>query len=69
MISFICSSNNNIPRITKILAAIRSKYGTLIDYPSNKKTNTKGDTDSIDPENTPTEEQEEEKYYSFPTLK
>lgn len=27
LISFICSSNNNIPRITKMLTAIRSEYG------------------------------------------
>lgn len=30
MISFICSQNNNIPRITKILADIRAKYGEEI---------------------------------------
>lgn len=28
--SFICSSNNNIPRITKILSSIRSVYGHLL---------------------------------------
>lgn len=27
LISFICSSNNNIPRITKILSALRQHYG------------------------------------------
>jgi N-glycosylase/DNA lyase len=27
LISFICSSNNNIPRITKMLASIRTHYG------------------------------------------
>lgn len=27
LVSFICSSNNNIPRITKMLAAIRRRYG------------------------------------------
>lgn len=27
LVSFICSSNNNIPRITKILSAIRREYG------------------------------------------
>lgn len=27
LVSFICSSNNNIPRITKMLAAIRREYG------------------------------------------
>jgi N-glycosylase/DNA lyase len=30
LISFICSSNNNIPRITKMLAAIRREYGRLL---------------------------------------
>jgi N-glycosylase/DNA lyase len=28
LISFICSSNNNIPRISKILSAIRREYGS-----------------------------------------
>jgi N-glycosylase/DNA lyase len=28
LVSFICSSNNNIPRITKMLGAIRKVYGT-----------------------------------------
>jgi N-glycosylase/DNA lyase len=33
LVSFICSSNNNIPRITKILAAIRREYGDfLVEY-------------------------------------
>lgn len=27
LVSFICSSNNNIPRITKMLSAIRQRYG------------------------------------------
>jgi N-glycosylase/DNA lyase len=30
LISFICSSNNNIPRITKMLAALRREYGQLL---------------------------------------
>jgi len=43
LISFICSSNNNIPRITKMLAALRQEYGeplvrfggdTLYSFPS-----------------------------------
>ena len=34
LISFLCSSNNNIPRITLILSRIRSTYGNkLIDLP------------------------------------
>ena len=28
LFSFICSSNNNIPRIVKMLTALRTKYGT-----------------------------------------
>jgi N-glycosylase/DNA lyase len=43
LVSFICSSNNNIPRITKMLEAIRAEYGdpilafhgrTLFSFPS-----------------------------------
>jgi N-glycosylase/DNA lyase len=43
LVSFICSSNNNIPRITKMLEAIRAEYGepmltfqgrTLYSFPS-----------------------------------
>ena len=30
MISFICSSNNNIPRITKMLSAFREQYGSFM---------------------------------------
>ncbi len=30
MFSFICSSNNNIPRITKMLSSFRKKYGTFM---------------------------------------
>ena len=30
LFSFICSSNNNIPRITKMLAAFRERYGDLL---------------------------------------
>ncbi|KAL3759144.1 hypothetical protein ACHAWU_008596 [Discostella pseudostelligera] len=30
MFSFICSSNNNIPRITKMLSSFREKYGTFM---------------------------------------
>ena len=32
LISFICSSNNNIPRITQILQKLRQRYGTKIEY-------------------------------------
>ena len=37
LISFICSANNNIPRITKILAALRQEYGRRIDLKSSNK--------------------------------
>lgn len=30
LVSFICSSNNNIPRITQMLARLRQKYGTPV---------------------------------------
>jgi 3-methyladenine DNA glycosylase/8-oxoguanine DNA glycosylase len=30
LFSFICSSNNNIPRITLMLARLRARYGTPI---------------------------------------
>lgn len=30
LFSFICTSNNNIPRITKILSSIREKYGMFL---------------------------------------
>lgn len=30
MISFICSANNNIVRITKMLNELRTRYGTLL---------------------------------------
>jgi N-glycosylase/DNA lyase len=34
LFSFICSSNNNIPRITKMLSSLRQRYGAkLIDIP------------------------------------
>jgi N-glycosylase/DNA lyase len=34
LFSFICSSNNNIPRITKMLSSLRQRYGKkLIDIP------------------------------------
>ena len=35
LFSFICSSNNNIPRITKLLASLREEYGGhLVDIPT-----------------------------------
>jgi N-glycosylase/DNA lyase len=30
LVSFICSSNNNIPRITKMLSAVRQRYGDAL---------------------------------------
>jgi N-glycosylase/DNA lyase len=39
LFSFICSSNNNIPRITKMLSYFREKYGKfLIELPTRKDT-------------------------------
>ena len=52
--SFICSTNNNIPRITKILREIREKYGTLLlEIPTRQDDNNVRSTLSL---------------YSFPTL-
>jgi N-glycosylase/DNA lyase len=37
LVSFICSSNNNIPRITKMLSALRREYGKpLLAIPGNQ---------------------------------
>ena len=53
LLSFICSSNNNIPRITKMLASIRQHYGQpLLKIPS-----AGGGTD-----------EDYYQFYSFPTL-
>jgi len=52
--SFICSTNNNIPRITKILKEIREKYGNLLlEIPTRQDDNNVRSTLSL---------------YSFPTL-
>ena len=71
--SFICSSNNNIPRITKILSSIRQMYGTeLVSIPirtreekqSGVKNNDKHNNDNhYDNPCLPVV-----KIYSFPTL-
>ena len=58
LISFICSSNNNIPRITKMLASIRSEYGRpLLRIPAT----TKGSSDNG-------RALEYHQLYSFPSL-
>jgi N-glycosylase/DNA lyase len=58
LISFICSSNNNIPRITKMLASIRSEYGRpLLRIPATTKGS--GDNDRA---------LEYHQLYSFPSL-
>ena len=45
LISFICSSNNNIPRITKMLASIRREYGKpLLQIPMAKHENSENDS-------------------------
>lgn len=57
LVSFICSSNNNIPRITKMLNSIRREYGQpLLQIPSKTKSaaETKG--------------REYYQLYSFPSL-
>jgi N-glycosylase/DNA lyase len=51
-VSFLCSSNNNIPRITKMLQSIREVYGTELPVYSKVDTNTSEPTI----------------YYSFPSL-
>ena len=55
LISFICSSNNNIPRITQILQKLRQRYGTKIEYMGND------DETSNSNNNTTTS------YYTFPS--
>mmetsp|Transcript_7833 Transcript_7833/g.12942 ORF Transcript_7833/g.12942 Transcript_7833/m.12942 type:complete len:753 (-) Transcript_7833:49-2307(-) len=53
MFSFICSSNNNIPRITKMLSSFRETYGSfMMEIPIQSSA---GDEDSIS-------------IFSFPTL-
>ena len=57
LISFICSSNNNIPRITKMLASIRREYGQpLLQIPV------------ISESNCDHQSQEYLQLYSFPSL-
>jgi len=60
LVSFICSSNNNIPRITKMLANIRREYGRpLLTIPTiNEKNN--GNVDD--------QTQQHYQFYSFPSL-
>lgn len=59
LISFICSSNNNIPRITKMLGALRREYGRpLLKIPiSNNKNSSDKDNGN-----------EVLEFYSFPSL-
>jgi N-glycosylase/DNA lyase len=56
LVSFICSSNNNIPRITKILNALRKEYGerlmaigddVLYSFPSHEKLMVKATEDDL----------------------
>jgi len=57
LISFICSSNNNIPRIAKMLASIRREYGRpLLQIPATSKNSGDG------------EAREYHQLYSFPSL-
>lgn len=55
-VSFLCSSNNNIPRITKMLQSIRANYGEEIFIDNNNMKTTDETTTNV-------------KYYSFPSLK
>lgn len=64
LFSFICTSNNNIPRITKILSLFRERYGTLLlDLPTRTSSSSSsiGDGSENDVLSTIS-------LYSFPTL-
>jgi len=61
LFSFICSSNNNIPRITKMLSSLREKYGRrLLEVPTRIQDESKNDD--------PTLPGFPIAIYSFPTL-
>ena len=63
LFSFICTSNNNIPRITKILSSFRERYGTLLmDLPTRRSSGGSGGYSS---ENDVLSTMS---LYSFPTL-
>lgn len=55
MFSFICSSNNNIPRITKMLSSFRERYGSFMMVIPIRSSTGSNDEDSLS-------------IYSFPTL-
>ena len=62
LFSFICTSNNNIPRITKILSSFRERYGTLLmDLPTRSTSSSGGYSSENDVLSTMS-------LYSFPTL-
>ena len=62
LVSFLCSSNNNIPRITKMLHAIRREYGEpLCTITSDSLGEGKILVDS-------SSDEEHEVFYSFPSL-
>jgi len=64
LFSFICSSNNNIPRITKMLSSFREKYGTkLLDVPARIQKGAFDDDAEDDNGNV-----HNVSFYSFPTL-
>lgn len=56
LLSFICSSNNNIPRITQILSTLRREYGQPIELPLSSE------CDGIN------QQGERAQVYSFPSL-
>jgi N-glycosylase/DNA lyase len=64
LVSFICSSNNNIPRIHKMLANIRKEYGRpLLTIPTIDI-----DYDGNDDQSITTTLQQYYQFYSFPSL-
>ena len=63
LISFICSSNNNIPRIHKMLANIRREYGRPLLTISTIDIDDDNETDQAT-----TTQQQYYQFYSFPSL-
>jgi len=48
LFSFICSSNNNIPRITKMLSSLRERYGKrLLEVPTRIRDESKNDDSAL----------------------
>ncbi|KAM0747351.1 DNA glycosylase [Meredithblackwellia eburnea MCA 4105] len=66
LISFICSSNNNIPRITLMLDRLSTTLGNKLPHPSNFNQQSVVHLDKPFP-TTNTSDQDAESLYSFPT--